>query len=122
MADVIVIESSWTPSAALANVDNYREDLIDLLEVWKRQSPRLLAQMRDGLAESDAEKVFIAAHTLKSSTQILSLDDDVITMREIESAARAVDLSRAASLLETWEPRFQWIERMIDQFLAESQG
>ena len=105
----------------MPNVDGCMEDLIELLDVWKRQSPLLLDRMRVGLQHDNAPSVFLAAHTMKGSIQILSLDQECQAITRIEAAAKRNDLAEVEKLLPLWEDQVGWIEQAINLFLRDMQ-
>ena len=106
---------SWTPNAAMSNVDGCREDLIELLHVWKRQSSLLSERISEGLTQGNASSVFLAAHTMKGSIQILSLDQDCQALTRIEAAAKREDLAEVEAMLPMWNDQLALINQAINQ-------
>ena len=64
MTDQMTASEGWEVKNALANADDRVSDLKELLEIWLRQSPKLLSQIRIALENGDAKKLELAAHTL----------------------------------------------------------
>jgi two-component system sensor histidine kinase/response regulator len=71
-------------------------------EAFARQTPELLGGIRDALARGDAEALARHAHKLKGSVSYFE-GRAVVLAREIESAAKAGDLTIAAGLLPDLE-------------------
>jgi HPt (histidine-containing phosphotransfer) domain-containing protein len=76
--------------------------LARLRDAFARQTPELLGGIRDAIARDDASEVARHAHKLKGSVSYF--EGNAMTLaRDIEAAARAGELSRAASLLPELE-------------------
>ena len=71
-------------------------------DAFARQTPELLGGMRDALARGDGEALARHAHTLKGSVSYFE-GRAVVLAREIETAARAGELTKAAGLLPDLE-------------------
>ena len=70
--------------------------LARMLDLFDRDAPRLLAEMRDAVGTSDLETLRDAAHTLKSNCANVGATALAATCREIEQLARAADTAAAA--------------------------
>jgi two-component system sensor histidine kinase/response regulator len=71
-------------------------------DAFARQTPELLGGIRDALARGDSEALARHAHKLKGSVSYFE-GRAVVLAREIESAAKAGELARAAGLLPDLE-------------------
>jgi CheY-like chemotaxis protein len=69
-----------------------------LRDAFERQTPELLAGMRDALARGDADALARHAHLLKGSLSYFPGGGETLA-REVEGAARAGELNRAAVLI-----------------------
>lgn len=67
-----------------------------MLDLFDRDAPRLLAEMRDAAGTSDVGTLRDAAHTLKSNCANVGAMALAATCREIEQLARAADATAAA--------------------------
>lgn len=67
-------------------------------EAFEKQTPQLLANMRDALARGDADALARHAHKLKGSLSYFPGRGETLA-REVEGAARAGELHRAAGLI-----------------------
>lgn len=71
-----------------------------LLEVFREQRPLQLAALRAAVSRGDADGARTAAHRLVGTLGCFSATGATRVARELESAAGAGDLSRAASLVD----------------------
>jgi two-component system sensor histidine kinase/response regulator len=85
-------ESSFDLPELLARVDNDRELLQEIFEIYQQEFPMLQLQLRDAWERGDMEEVRVAAHTLKGMLSSMSF------MRASTSAMR---IERMAS---QWAP------------------
>jgi two-component system, sensor histidine kinase and response regulator len=72
-------------------------------EAFTRQTPELLAALRDAVARNDAAAVARHAHTLKGSLSYFPSSRSGEVARQIESAGTSGDVARAAGLLADLE-------------------
>jgi len=70
--------------------------LARMLDLFDRDAPQLLAQMRDAAGTSDVETLRDAAHTLKSNCANVGAMALAAICREIEQLARTADAAAAA--------------------------
>ena len=117
MTDQLTTNDDWDVKNALSNADDRVSDLKELLEIWLRQSPKLVSQIRSALENDEAEKVQIAAHTLKGSLQILCADQVCRAALELENAGRTRQLSDGMALLRQLEEQLGQIRPKIIDFL-----
>ncbi|HEX2831858.1 MAG TPA: ATP-binding protein [Thermoanaerobaculia bacterium] len=81
-------------------------------EAFERQTPELLASMRDALARGDADALARHAHKLKGSLSYFPGRGENLA-REVEGAARAGELNRAAGLIPEVESA---VEKLRETF------
>jgi len=74
-----------------------------MLDLFNRDAPRLLAEMRDAAGTSDVAALRDAAHTLKSNCANVGAMALAATCREIEQLARAADAAAAIAPLAAAE-------------------
>ncbi len=103
-----------------------REDgdalLIDLIEIFLRETSDRLKMLAEGLAAGDAGQAERMAHTLKSSAATLGAESMRIVAQAIESAAHANDLDRVRSLVDTLEREAESAEEALTAELATLAG
>jgi len=86
--------------------------LARLRDAFERQTPELIAGMRDALARGDADALARHAHKLKGSLSYFPGRGEGLA-REVEGAARAGELTRAAGLLPDIESA---VEKLRETF------
>jgi len=77
--------------------------LARMLDLFDRDAPRLLAEMRDAVGTSDVQALRDAAHTLKSNCANVGATELAAICRGIEQLARAADAVAAAAPLAAAE-------------------
>jgi CheY-like chemotaxis protein len=85
----------------------------ELVHMFLTDTPERLQAMVEALEKRDPTALERAAHALKSSAANLGALGLSGLFREIESAGRAKDLTRAASLVERTRPEFQRVEAAL---------
>jgi len=89
------------------------ELLARVRDAFARQTPELLAGIRDAIARKDAEALAGHAHKLKGSMSYFPGERGVDIARNVEQAARAGDVTRAAGLLPDLERAVIELERAL---------
>ena len=79
----------------------------ELASIMLSEGPRLVGEIRAGMAEEDAERVRIGAHTLRGSAEYFLASDLVALASDVESLARAEDLIAVEKLLDDMEMQVQ---------------
>lgn len=80
------------------------EFVVQLMDTFLKDSPHLLADIRQGLRDGDAEIVRRAAHTLKSNSWTFGLEQLAPLCKDVEDLAavgRLVDAEPLAQNVET---------------------
>ena len=91
------IQAATLDELAAATDHDFVRELID---TYLDDTPRLLAEMRQGLAESQPATVQRAAHSLKSNSASLGAQALSAQAKELEMAAKAGDLASAPAHIE----------------------
>ncbi len=89
------------------------ELLARVRDAFARQTPELLAGMRDAIARKDSEALASHAHKLKGSMSYFPGERGAEIARNVEQAARAGDVVRAAGLLPDLERAVIELERAL---------
>ena len=84
------------------------------------QSPRLIASMREAIAEGNSDALFRAAHTLKGAISNFGMDDALEAAIQIERAGRDGDFPHAAALLPQLETAVRKLEERMSAALASA--
>lgn len=81
--------------------------LIEMIELFLEHAPRRLRSARKALKAGDANGVYLAAHSLKSTAGNLGAHRMQRTAERLEERARNGDLEAAESLLEDLDRRYE---------------
>ncbi len=81
--------------AALAQVDGDPDLLAEVIDLFLKDSPRLLSQMDEAMARADRASLRRAAHTLKGTLGIFGARTAINTALELETVARDGNLEDA---------------------------
>ncbi len=88
-------------------------------EAFARQTPALLAQIREAILAGDGEALFQSAHKMKGAVSNFEGDPSLDLSMMLETAAREGDFARATTILQRLEPAAYALERRIS---AVAQG
>ena len=107
--DKVVADQVFDKEEALDRVGGDMDILKELVEVFFEECPKLMDEIRDAIASSDATALRRAAHTLKGTADIFSAKCVVETALKLETMARDGSLD---SVEETWSA----LEKEISRF------
>ncbi|MFF4369293.1 Hpt domain-containing protein [Streptomyces sp. NPDC001594] len=82
------------------------EFAMELMDAFLKDSPRLVADIRQGLGEGDAELVRRSAHTLKSNGWTFGLEQLAPLCQELEDLAGAEGVAGAEPLAREVEASY----------------
>lgn len=102
----------------LARVDNDRELLRELLDIFKEDSPRHLQALREAISREDPGTVANEAHALKGMLSNLSAKQAAATAEELESLARASKIADFAAVFAIFEKHMNQLMPEIDACLS----
>ena len=86
---------------------------LELVNMFLSDTPERLRMLSEALEHRDPQALERAAHALKSSSANLGALGLSELFRDIESASRAQDLDRAASLVARTKPEFERVETAL---------
>ncbi|MEI6541170.1 MAG: Hpt domain-containing protein [Planctomycetota bacterium] len=117
MTEPLQSDHGWNPERVLVSVDDCLVDLKNLLEIFLRETPRLLSDIRTAVENSEAQRLHLAAHTLRGSFQILCADDAELTAGAMETAGKHGKTAVAVTLLPKLEHELAMITLQVTTFL-----
>ena len=88
-----------------------------LYEAYLNESPKLLDNISQGLAQNNADMVNYAAHTLKSSSTALGGIRLGNLCQSLETSARDQHLSSGAELLTQIKDEYEQVAAELTQYL-----
>jgi HPt (histidine-containing phosphotransfer) domain-containing protein len=99
-----------------------RDFLAELVETYRADCPRLLAELRAAVAAGDAPAARRAAHTLKSTSASMGALGLAAECREIEAAAGAGDLAGLDERLERVAESYREVEAALRAAVAAGEA
>lgn len=94
-----------------------RDLLITVAEALAQEGPLRLTEIEQGMSEQDAEKVSIAAHTLKGASRAMVMDDLAAASERIELAARKNNLDEVKEALPELTEEVSEMLEAVKQFI-----
>ncbi len=95
------------------------ELLVDLIQMYLSDSPQKLAEISEGLATQDYERVEKAAHSLKGSAGNLGAYLVQHDCEQLQIASRQHELESVRSSVEELQDHFQQAEVALQQLLEQ---
>jgi HPt (histidine-containing phosphotransfer) domain-containing protein len=92
--------SGIEPSEIIGSFQGDNDLLSSLIELFREQTPLLISEIQRGIASQDPSIIQRAAHTLKGSTAIFGTTAAFEAARQLEAAAIAREIDRAAAAFE----------------------
>ena len=103
----------------LEELDGDREFLEESLEMLGEDAPELLDQIREGIENDDAEKISVAAHTIKSMVGNFCAPPALQAALNVETLGRGGDIPACAAGLVVLEDAVNRLQQELRQFLDE---
>ena len=107
-------------NALLDRVEGDMELLGDIIGLFKDDSVRQIAAIREAIGKKEAETAKRAAHTLKGTCGNLGAPDAAATALELEKLAAAQDFDGAQSKLRSLEAQIERLGKLLDELRLES--
>jgi HPt (histidine-containing phosphotransfer) domain-containing protein len=103
----------------LEELDGDREFLEESLDMLDTDAPTLIGQIHAGIDGNDAEKVRIAAHTIKSMVGNFCATPAFEAALKVETIGSSGDLAECAAGLQSLEDEVNRLRRELRKFLDE---
>jgi HPt (histidine-containing phosphotransfer) domain-containing protein len=107
--------------ALLAMVENDFVLLRELVELFMAETPGLIAELRAGLRENNAERVERSAHTLKGAVGNFAGRRAFEAARAVELSGHDGQLDKAAALVPALEDEFSRVCLALSEILREAE-
>lgn len=121
MAGLGLDRTSVVDLAVLQEISDLMEnDFADLVRRFLKDAEDLLAQMDQGVAQSDAAVIHRAAHTLKSSAAALGAVGLSDHAKHLESLGRAGVLADADTHLAAAHEQMRLVKETLERYLTEA--
>jgi two-component system, sensor histidine kinase and response regulator len=93
----------WDPAVMLERLGGDEELARQLVELFVSECPRMMAVVRDSVANKDADQIRRAAHAFKGSVGNFTEDAPMTTAFELEQMGREGQIDGAPALLAKLE-------------------
>jgi two-component system, sensor histidine kinase and response regulator len=94
---------AWDPAVMLERLGGDEELARQLVELFVSECPRMMAVVRDSIANKDADQIRRAAHAFKGSVGNFTEDAPMTTAFELEQMGRDGQIDLAPALLARLE-------------------
>ena len=111
-----------TLAELLETVGGDHDFLAELVETYRADCPRLLAELRAAVVAGDAPAARRAAHTLKSTSASMGALGLAAQCREIEAAAAAGDLAGLDGRVERAAATYDEVEAALRVAVASGEA
>ena len=108
-------ETTWDAAQALERLSGNRDLLGELMILFEKEGPKILAEAEAALASQDGKTLERAAHSIKGAAGYFFATEIVATARELEIQARKNDLGGAAALIGQLSDQ---LRRVLTEFEA----
>lgn len=115
MSEALIDKEAWERMKSMTGP----AFLVELIDVFLKDSPELIKQMRSGLASGDVESVRRAAHSLKSNSASFGADRLTAVSRELELMAKSGSLDSAESKLSEVEAEYVRLLPLLQELKHE---
>lgn len=115
-------EDAFDKEELLEELDDDWEFLEESLEMLKEDSVGMLAQIRVGVDNGDADAVWQNAHTVKSMVGNFAAGPAFETAYAIETRGRAQDLDAIGAQVDQLDTELQQLILALEALLASGRG
>jgi HPt (histidine-containing phosphotransfer) domain-containing protein len=105
---------SWSRAELLDRLGGDEELLQELCQIFLKESPKLMEQLRLGMADGDAEAVQRAAHSLKGEVSYLAAAGATQAARRLEDIGHEKDPSLGPEAIRRMERELNDLRRAIE--------
>jgi signal transduction histidine kinase/CheY-like chemotaxis protein/HPt (histidine-containing phosphotransfer) domain-containing protein len=105
----------WDKAAALERVEGDEELLQDICWIFLEESPQLMIQLQQALADDDPEAVSRAAHSLKGESAYLGATSVAQIAKQLETMGRDRELSQARAVFEQLQQEMASLSSAVRQ-------
>ncbi len=106
-------------NTAIASTGGDRKLLGEIIEVFRGEAPRLLADIQKAVADQDADALRRAAHTVKGSLRMFGHQQATAVAEDIEARSRAGDLDDLDQSISSLQNQVAKLMPELDKFTAE---
>jgi HPt (histidine-containing phosphotransfer) domain-containing protein len=115
MSETLIDKEAWERMKSMTGP----AFLVELIDVFLKDSPDLIKEMRAGLTADDSERVRRAAHSLKSNSASFGADRLAGVARELEMVAKSGELNGAEPKLFAVEAEYAQLLPLLEELKHE---
>jgi len=115
-------EEAFSLNTLLDRVDQDRELLKELVEIFKHEFPRYRDDLRQAVAQSDLQRVGAIGHALKGMFANLAADRAAALAADLERMGKGTETAGLPAALEAFEAESATLLQALDASLAEVCG
>ena len=112
-------EGAFSLNTLLNRVDQDRELLKELVEIFKHEFPRYRDELRQAVAQSDLQRVSTVGHALKGMFANLAADRAAALAANLERIGKGTETAGLQAALEAFEAESAVLLPALDSSLAE---
>jgi len=109
---------AWDKAAALDRVEGDEELLQDICRIFLEESPKLLTQLQQAVAQDDPQAVSRAAHSLKGESGYLGAANVSQMAKQLETMGRDRALAEAPAVLEQLQREMASLSSAVRQAMG----
>ncbi len=107
---------------ALEAIDGDRQLMLELVEIFREECPKMRGEMAEALAAGDAARVRRGAHTLKGSLSHLAAAEGIELALQVETHAKQGDLAAAAAAWPRLEAALDQLKPELDEYIRQARA
>lgn len=111
-------ESFWNQSESLARLGGDEELLRELCEIFLEECPKLLQELRQGIAGANPEAVMRAAHSLKGELGYLGAKVAAQASQALEDMGHEKNMTRVPEVFDLLERELRDVCLAIEDFVG----
>ena len=106
----------------LEAIDGDRQLMLELVEIFREECPKMRGEMAEALAAGDAARVRRGAHTLKGSLSHLAAAEGIELALQVETHAKQGDLAAAAAAWPRLEAALDQLKPELDEYIRQARA
>jgi len=112
----VQVSAALNPAELLEHVENDRELLAEIIQLFESSLPAVLAELRESIAKGDGPEAARAAHTLKGSVGNFGRQAAYRALERMEVLAKQGDMPQIRAALLEVESEFERLQTALEPF------
>ncbi len=119
-SETVAQQLAFDPAGVMEQVEGDHELLAQMLELFRGESPRMLAAIRSAIAAGDVDALARASHTMKGSVGNFGRTEAFLSARELERMGHEGVVVGANAQLDALEKHVARLESDLARFVASN--